>query len=227
MTAKPLAAKVGARRFARLALGLVVAMVCAVLVLAYVSGFFARPVVPSASDIRRAAAAIVFTGQFERIDAGLRLLDAGLVTHVHISGLNAGAGLAPERFVGQFSARNPAIADIRGLVACCVSWSSLPETTFQNADETRCWLDRMSIEGPVLLITSIDHLPRAAFLLSRALAGREVILYPVDDRGGGSTFQARLREFGKLVGAVLLSLTPGSRSLRSLHGPFAAACPVE
>lgn len=225
MNAKSPARQVEAKRCARPRLGLAVAMVCALLVLAYASGFFERHVTPSASDIRRAAAAIVFTGQFERIDAGLRLLDAGLVTRVHISGLNQGAGLVAESFVRQFSARNPDIHDVAGLVACCVSWSSLPETTFQNADEARCWLDGMSIDGPVLLITSRGHLPRAYFLLSRALGGREVISYPVDDNGG-STFQARLRELGKLVGAVLVSLTPGSRSLRSVHGPFAGACPV-
>jgi hypothetical protein len=45
--------------------------------------------VPSLDRIHQVSAAVVFTGQFEHVDVGLRLPDSGAVPRLYISGLNA------------------------------------------------------------------------------------------------------------------------------------------
>ena len=110
--------------------------------------------VPSLDRIRQVSAAVVFTGQFQRVDVGLRLADAGAVPRLYISGVNGNAGIDPAHFVEQFSIRNPDIADLRRLVACCVEWGERADNTFQNAQDTKCWVDRRGLTGPLLLITS-------------------------------------------------------------------------
>ena len=61
----------------------------------------------------------------------------------------------PAHFVEQFSMRNPDIADLPRLVACCVEWGERADNTFQNAQDTKCWAERRGLTGPLLLI----HLP--------------------------------------------------------------------
>ena len=117
--------------------------------------------IPSEAEVRRASAAVVFTGAFERVDAGLQLVNAGAVPRLYVSGLNANAGILPARFVSHFSERNPNIADLRRLVECCVEWGELADNTFQNARDTKCWADRRGLTGPLLLITSRRHMARA------------------------------------------------------------------
>ena len=127
--------------------------------------------IPSLDRIRQVSAAVVFTGQFERVDAGLRLADAGTVPRLYISGVNGNAGLDPAHFIEQFSIRNPDIADLRRLVACCVELGERADNTFQNAQDTKCWVDRRGLTGPLLLITSRRTLARATAALSGALPG--------------------------------------------------------
>ena len=137
--------------------------------------------VPSLDRIRQVSAAVVFTGQFERVDVGLRLADAGDVPRLYISGVNGNAGIDPAHFVEQFSIRNPDIADLRRLVACCVEWGERADNTFQNAQDTKCWVDRRGLTGPLLLITSRRTLARATAALSGALPDRVIVPYPVED----------------------------------------------
>ena len=137
--------------------------------------------VPSLDRIRQVTAAVVFTGQFERVDVGLRLVDAGAVRRLYISGVNGGAGMDPAHFVEQFSIRNPDIADLPRLVACCVEWGERADNTFQNAQDTKCWAERRGLTGPLLLITSRQTMARAMAALSGALPDREIIPYPVED----------------------------------------------
>ena len=137
--------------------------------------------IPSLDRIRQVSAAVVFTGQFQRVDVGLRLADTGDVPRLYISGVNGGAGLDPNHFVEQFSTRNPDIADLRRLVACCVEWGERADNTFQNAQDTKCWVDRRGLTGPLLLITSRRTLARATAALSGALPGRIIVPYPVED----------------------------------------------
>lgn len=50
-----------------------------------------------------AAAAVVFTGQFNRVNATLRLFEDGQITRLFISGVNPGAGIEAATFADQFN----------------------------------------------------------------------------------------------------------------------------
>jgi DUF218 domain len=70
------------------------------------------------------------------------------------------------------------IADLQSLVACCVEWGENATNTLQNAQDTKCWVERREVVGPLLLITSRLHMARAIAALSAALPGRVLIAYP-------------------------------------------------
>ena len=181
---------------------------------------------PSDSAIRRAAAAVVFTGDFARVDEALKLLAAGRVPRVYLSGVNGGAGLSRETFVAQFSKRNTELTQLEKLVACCVEMGEAAENTIQNALETRCWLKRRGIRGPLLLVTSSTHMARALALLSRAVPDHDILPYPVED-GTSRSDDARSDEYEKFVQTLVLVRIPGLTRLDAFSGPFAARCPPE
>ncbi len=181
---------------------------------------------PSDAAIRRAAVAVVFSGDFARVDEALKLLAAGRVRKVYISGFNLGAGLIKQTFVTQFSRRNPEIAHLDKLVACCVEMGEAADSTIQNALETQCWLTRRSIEGPILLVTSRMHMARALALLSRTAPDREIIPFPVADDTSLPN-SARSEEYDKFVQTLVLLRVPGLMRHESFSGPFAAGCPPQ
>jgi uncharacterized SAM-binding protein YcdF (DUF218 family) len=180
---------------------------------------------PSAATLRSAHAAVVFTGQFERVDAGLRLLNAEEIPRLYISGVNAGAGINPATFVNQFSARNPEIPEIRRLVECCVEWGELADNTFQNARDTRCWAERRGVTGPLLLITSEQHLARAMAALSGTLPSFRIIPYPVQDTTPPLVGETRMRAYIEYLGTLVAVRLPLWGQALQIYGPFARGCP--
>ena len=181
--------------------------------------------VPSLDRIQQVSAGVVFTGQFQRVDVGLRLADAGAVPRVYISGVNGNAGIDPVRFVEQFSIRNPGIADLRRLVACCVEWGERADNTFQNAQGTKCWVDRRGLTGPLLLITSRQHMARAMAALSGALPDRVIVPYPVDD-GLPTVGRTRMRTYLKYLVTIVAARLPLIVGGHRVYGPFAEGCPT-
>jgi uncharacterized SAM-binding protein YcdF (DUF218 family) len=181
---------------------------------------------PSDAAIRHAAAAIVFTGDFARVDEALKLLAARRVPRLYISGVNGNAGLSRETLVAQFSQRNPGLAQLDKLVACCVEMGETADNTVQNALETRCWLKRRAIRGPLLLVTSRTHMARALALLSWAAPDYEIVPFPVEDEMTRSD-DARAEEYPKFVQTLVLVRIPGFARLDAFSGPFAAGCPSE
>jgi uncharacterized SAM-binding protein YcdF (DUF218 family) len=182
--------------------------------------------VPSEAEARRTSVGIVFTGAFERVDAGLQLLNAGAIPRLYVSGVNAGAGILPARFVSQFSLRNPNISDLQRLVACCVEWGEDANNTFQNASDTKCWVDRHKLGGPLLLITSRQHMARAMAALSAALPGRALIAYPVEDALSSSRpLRVRTIEYLKYLGALVAIRLPSLGNAKAFAGPLAELCP--
>jgi uncharacterized SAM-binding protein YcdF (DUF218 family) len=173
-------------------------------------------VIPSELEIRRASAGVIFTGAFERVDAGLQLLNAGVIPRLYISGVNAGAGIVPQNFVNQFSLRNPNIADLQRLVACCIEWGEEATDTFRNAEDTKCWIERREVAGPLLLITSRLHMARAIVALSAALPGRLLIAYPVEDAvSPKQLLRSRAIEYFKYLGTLVAVHQPSiSRATR-------------
>jgi uncharacterized SAM-binding protein YcdF (DUF218 family) len=182
--------------------------------------------VPSMDRIRHVSAAVVFTGQFERVDVGLRLADAGAVPRLYISGVNGNAGLDPNpaHFVEQFSIRNPDIADLGRLISCCVEWGERADNTFQNAQDTKCWVDRHGLTGPLLLITSRRTLARATTALSGALPGRVIVPYPVED-GPPEVGRNRMRKYLKYLVTIVAARLPVIVGGQPVYGPFAEGCP--
>ena len=182
--------------------------------------------IPSMDRIRQVSAAVVFTGQFERVDVGLRLADAGAVPRLYISGVNGNAGLDPNpaHFVEQFSIRNPDIADLGRLISCCVEWGERADNTFQNAQDTKCWVDRRGLTGPLLLITSRRTLARATAALSGALPDRVIVPYPVED-GPPEVGRNRMRKYLKYLVTIVAARLPVIVGGQRVYGPFAEGCP--
>ena len=148
------------------------------------------------------AVAIVFTGQFERLDSALELLAAGTVGKVFISGVNAGAGLDIRTLHAFLKKRNTEITDLERLLECCVMFGSAAENTNQNAAEAKCWVERIRPKGRVILVTSRLHMARALFALRVALPQYDITPYPVQT-SGGELSGARQREFSKLLVTVI------------------------
>jgi uncharacterized SAM-binding protein YcdF (DUF218 family) len=178
--------------------------------------------VPSLDRIRQVSAAVVFTGQFERVDVGLRLVDAGAVPQLYISGVNGGAGIW--NFVEEFSRRNSDIADLRRLVACCVEWGERADNTFQNAQDTKCWVDRRGLTGPLLLVTSRQHMARAMAALSGALSDRVIVPYPVED-GPPAVGRTRMRAYLQYLVTIVAARLPLTVGGQRVYGPFVDGCP--
>jgi len=174
--------------------------------------------------IHQVSAGVVFTGQFQRVDLGLRLADAGAVPRLYISGVNGNAGIDPAHFVEQFSIRNPGIADLPRLIACCVEWGERADNTFQNAQDTKCWVDRRGLTGPLLLITSRRTLARATAALSGALPGRVIVPYPVED-GPPEAGRNRMRKYLKYLVTIVAARLPLAVGAQRVYGPFAEGCP--
>lgn len=137
---------------------------------------------------------VVFTGQFNRVHAGLALLDRGDISTLLISGTNPPAGIPIAGFGQQFQLSQKlqaALADGTLVLAPGA------HNTFENAAETRRWLATLQIDGPVVLITSRFHLPRASLALEQALAGRVVMRVSVPE--DSTSFRGVVTEWGKFV----------------------------
>ncbi len=151
--------------------------------------------------------AVVFTGQFDRIDAALALFEEGQVDRMLISGVGPGSGLRPETLADQFNFSPRARA---ALGSGEIQLSADPVDTFQNAAETACWLGNPAPLGGVILVTSVSHMPRASITLERALPAGTPIYRATPARTAIDTAALRT-EFGKFVYSWLYSLTPASR----------------
>lgn len=184
--------------------GLVVTLLMLAIVIA---ADFRLRLEPRMAGAAASRTAVVFTGQFDRIDAALALFDAGQIDRMLISGVGIGSGLRPETIADQFNFSSRAREALR---LGEIQLSSDPVDTFQNASETACWLGNPPPEGGVILVTSVSHMPRASITLERALPAGTPIYRATPARTAIDS--AALRpEFGKFVYSWLYSLTPAAR----------------
>jgi uncharacterized SAM-binding protein YcdF (DUF218 family) len=147
--------------------------------------------------------AIVFTGQFDRIERGIDLLEEGRVEGLFISGVNPGAGLNSETFTRQFKL-SPALEE--GLKTGHITLATEAQDTIENALETACWLAQYPETRSILLLTSHLHMPRASLALERA-SGVRVERLPVGaDEVDASALLSS--EFWRFVGTWLMTLLP-------------------
>jgi uncharacterized SAM-binding protein YcdF (DUF218 family) len=154
------------------------------------------------------ATAVVFTGQFARVHAGLSLLREGRVARLFISGVNPGAGIRVQGFADQFgldAGLREALATGRLLLG------PHAQTTAENAVETACWFRAQGLTGPVVLITGRAHMPRASLALERALPGAEVVRWPLPPDLEAGPARTLVLEFGKYAGTRLGFANPSAR----------------
>lgn len=168
---------------------------------------FKDAMAPAPPRAARYEAAVVFTGAFERLHAGVKLLETGRTARLYISGANPNAGIRPAHFLADFGEKHPRLAHF---LNCCVEFGERADSTIENALETRCWLRANAIRGPILLVTSAMHMPRAMAAARGAIDDVEIEPLVVAD--GYSPPEAALRgeiiEYLKYLVTRALSLTP-------------------
>jgi uncharacterized SAM-binding protein YcdF (DUF218 family) len=169
------------------------------LALLIVADFFQRlaPTLDAAGQTRRA---VVFTGQFDRIDAALALFDQGRIDQLLISGVGIGSGLRPETLADQFNFSPAARAALR----------SGDILLSPDAQDTACWLRALPPQAGVILISSVSHLPRASITLERALPPG-IRVYRSSPPITDTDRSIQREELGKFILSWLASLTPRFR----------------
>lgn len=150
--------------------------------------------------------AVVFTGQFDRVELGLALLEEGRVDRLFISGVNAGAGIARQGFAAQFRLSPRLLAALdAGQIILAVDANS----TLQNARETACWLERHPDIRVVVLVTSRQHMPRASLALERAVPRTTAVLrLSPAELSTGPSAAPELSEFAKFSATWMITLLP-------------------
>ena len=115
-------------------------------------------VAPSADGI------VVLTGDNDRIDTGLHLLQQGFAKRVLISGVNPGT--SKNAIIRQFASHGE-------YFSCCVELDRIAKDTLQNSVETAKWVRRHNIKS-LVVVTSDYHMPRALLEMSNAMAKIEL-----------------------------------------------------
>ncbi|PTE14241.1 ElyC/SanA/YdcF family protein, partial [Phaeovulum veldkampii] len=105
--------------------------------------------------------AIVFSGQFDRIEVGLQLIEDGAIDRLLVSGANPKSGIHQARFSDQF---NLTIRQRSALANGQIILADGALSTLENAIESECWLQSSPEVSEVLLITSTRHMARASLV---------------------------------------------------------------
>jgi uncharacterized SAM-binding protein YcdF (DUF218 family) len=117
--------------------------------------------------LARAEGVVALTGGSDRVLEAAELLARGQARRLLITGVNRSTlGADLERIL-------PMSKD---LFSCCVDLGYQALDTAGNARETRDWARERNIKGPLIVVTSNYHMPRALAELSAAMPG--VTLYP-------------------------------------------------
>jgi uncharacterized SAM-binding protein YcdF (DUF218 family) len=168
----------------------------------------------------------VFTGAYERIEAGLDLLERGTIRQLLISGVNANAGLSVATFATQFGAGRSQIAK---WLACCIELGLRADTTLQNALETACWVAKNEFKGPLVLVTSTAHAARARAALRHLVPEHRILVAAVANAATPSQatrLRGDVREYAKHLTTQFLLWAPGARRLApDAFGPWSRGCP--
>ncbi|MBM3491924.1 MAG: YdcF family protein [Alphaproteobacteria bacterium] len=118
---------------------------------------------------RHTEGVVVLTGGRDRIETGLKLLQARRADKLLISGVDRNT--TP----GQLRQASGAAAE---LFACCVELGREARDTLGNAIEAQLWVRRQGIRS-LSLVTASFHMPRSLLLFQRALPQVEIVAHPV------------------------------------------------
>ena len=148
-------------------------LIVVAIVVAFVSGFAVfvarledRDVLP----LPQGQAAVALTGGAERISDALELLAAGKVGRLLITGVNQ------TTTGGEIARLTPRFSE---WLRCCVDLGYEALNTRGNAVETRDWARRRGLKGPIVVVTSTYHMPRALLELRRLMPDIAFTPYPV------------------------------------------------
>lgn len=146
---------------------------CLLVLLALIAGFvdFARSLPRSETPLTAPAEGVIaLTGGADRVLEAAELLARGQARRLLITGVNRGThGAVLEKML-------PMSKD---LFACCVDLGYQALDTAGNARETRDWAKAHGVKGPLIVVTSNYHMPRALVELSAALPGFTLYPFPV------------------------------------------------
>jgi len=117
-----------------------------------------------------AESVVALTGGSDRVFEAAGLLARRQAHRLLITGVNRTTqGAALERI----------LPISRELFSCCVDLGYQAQDTEGNARETRDWMQRRRLKGPLIVVTSNYHMPRALLELEAALPGVELYPFPV------------------------------------------------
>ena len=119
---------------------------------------------------RPGVAVVALTGGADRIQDALDLLDKGYAGRLLITGVHPSLTSADMVRLAPRSAR---------FIECCVDLGYEAQNTIGNALEARRWLAEHDLRGPVIVVTSNYHMPRALAELAHELPQTELIPFPV------------------------------------------------
>ncbi len=157
------------------------------------------------SDLPRTA--IIFTGQYDRLDLGLELLASESLDRLFVSGANRTSGLIKERFPALFE---PKTEQVDWIANGRVILAPDAHSTLENALETACWLDAHDDVQEVILITSQRHMARASVALQRAIAPVSVVRVISDPTKKYNKYQVDLKEFSRFAATWVVTFLPRS-----------------
>jgi len=152
-------------------------------------------------DAQATDAIVVPTGGAERIEAGLRLLQAGKAKKMLITGVHKGTSAEMlQQLRGQYAPQ---------LFACCVELGTAAEDTAGNAAETAAWARKEGYKS-LRLVTAAYHLPRSMVEFRRFMPGIELVGQPV------FTGSVRLDEWWRHPGTARLLAGEFNKYMASL-----------
>ena len=122
------------------------------------------------SLVVQAEGVVALTGGSDRVLEAAELLARGQARRLLITGVN------PATHGGDLKRILPVSRD---LFECCVDLGYRAQDTEGNARETRDWTLSRNIKGPLIVVTSNYHMPRALLELTVALPGFTLYPFPV------------------------------------------------
>jgi uncharacterized SAM-binding protein YcdF (DUF218 family) len=183
------------------------AALCAIVLVAGFFAFAESVATATQPSDPRADAIVVLTGDAERIESALALLDQGRAARLLISGVNPSVTSA--------DIAKLVTGDLRNALDCCVDLGRQATDTIGNAAEARDWVEAHGFTS-LIVVTSDYHMPRSMAELDRVMPAVALTPFPVSnphfrfddwwqDR---ATFRLLVREYGKYLVAKARLLLP-------------------